>query len=544
MNKRILGLLLPIVALNALLMIATLTYADPEPLALPSADAGGPVVLPGYELIDGDIIVPVGAATRSTFEGTKWPQGIVYYAFASDVSSTNRDHVRAAMREWEQVAGVVFVPRTTQNNYIRFINSSGNWSYIGMIGGEQYIGIYNWNARFVIAHEIAHALGFWHEQSRPDRDTYVEIRWENIIPGTENNFAIRASAQTDTPYDFESIMHYFREAFSKNGLPTIVAKSPYTAYNTNGLMGQQSRLSDGDKAGMLARYPGIVGDYPTRAFTIPDGATSYTDSRGTSGYTRLSIEPAAGCAPDIGRTLWYLYTPTYDNVVTVSAGGYDTAVAVYTGNTNNWVAHGCANVISGSGTETLTFNAQAGMRYAIMVGGASGGGGTLSFNMSATRNLVVDGGFEGSGKWVRRSEPAGRADDKVLCGSGRRANGSRCAYLFIGGSGENSIIRQVITPANRPGWTFASGQVYDMSLSMSSNKPAANLSMSALVTYGDSSTQSTKLGPISGLVPAHQRFNTAFTLNRADVVSIRVVVRHRSTAGRVWVDDVRLVHVP
>lgn len=230
----------------------------------------------------------------------------MYYAFASDVSSTNRDHVRAAMREWEQVAGVVFVPRTTQNNYIRFINSSGNWSYIGMIGGEQYIGIYNWNARFVIAHEIAHALGFWHEQSRPDRDTYVEIRWENIISGTENNFAIRASAQTDTPYDFESIMHYFRTAFSRNGLPTIVAKSPYTAYNTNGMMGQQSRLSDGDKAGMLARYPGIVGDYPTRAFTIPAGATSYTDSRGTSGYTRLSIEPAAGCAPDIGRTLWYL----------------------------------------------------------------------------------------------------------------------------------------------------------------------------------------------------------------------------------------------
>lgn len=40
----------------------------------------------------------------------------------------------------------------------------------------------------VIIHELMHACGFWHEQSRPDRDNYVSVLWDNIIPGMEFNF--------------------------------------------------------------------------------------------------------------------------------------------------------------------------------------------------------------------------------------------------------------------------------------------------------------------------------------------------------------------
>lgn len=76
-----------------------------------------------------------------------------------------------------------------------------------------------------IIHEFIHALGFYHMQSAPERDTYVEIVWPNIQAGTENNFAINSATSVSNfgvEYDYGSVMHYGPTAFSINGQRTII----------------------------------------------------------------------------------------------------------------------------------------------------------------------------------------------------------------------------------------------------------------------------------------------------------------------------------
>ena len=63
-------------------------------------------------------------------------------------------------------------------------------SYIGMTGGEKMLNLTHSECSSVgiAVHEIGYAIGFWREQSRPDRDSYVTIVGGTIITEQQDNF--------------------------------------------------------------------------------------------------------------------------------------------------------------------------------------------------------------------------------------------------------------------------------------------------------------------------------------------------------------------
>lgn len=80
----------------------------------------------------------------------------------------------------------------------------------------------------MILHEIGHAIGLLHEHTRPDRDDYVDILYDNMYKGSKRFFEIEDPALLDTlgvPYDYNSVMHYKGNVFASHGhVETIVAR--------------------------------------------------------------------------------------------------------------------------------------------------------------------------------------------------------------------------------------------------------------------------------------------------------------------------------
>lgn len=58
------------------------------------------------------------------------------------------------------------------------------FSAIGRQGGKQRLSVgEGCEYKGTVLHEIMHALGFFHEHSRTDRDDYIMVLWWNIEPG-------------------------------------------------------------------------------------------------------------------------------------------------------------------------------------------------------------------------------------------------------------------------------------------------------------------------------------------------------------------------
>ena len=175
-----------------------------------------------------------------------WPNGYIPFYIDNSMgsfSATDLARLKRAMKEWELAANIYFSQVYSPGNYIYRIVKENLPDYIG---GMSTVG-YTKNAKYsfntnnyeIILHELGHCLGLLHEHQRPDRDTYINIHYDNIIPGCSLNSFSKYNVRTIdylSPYDYLSIMHYQSKVCTKDlGLSVITKKNGDVITGTTGL---------------------------------------------------------------------------------------------------------------------------------------------------------------------------------------------------------------------------------------------------------------------------------------------------------------------
>uniref|UniRef100_A0A3B4B691 Metalloendopeptidase n=1 Tax=Periophthalmus magnuspinnatus TaxID=409849 RepID=A0A3B4B691_9GOBI len=127
--------------------------------------------------------------------------------------------------------GLVYVP------YI--VNSDSPFPYQRFIRSYQYFTRFSKHTGHLSVSTMVHCLSA--ASHTQERGQYIRINWANMNPAMAYNFYRSDTNNLNMPYDYGSIMHYGRTAFSNNGRETL---TPLSSSPVN--IGQRQALSSWD----------------------------------------------------------------------------------------------------------------------------------------------------------------------------------------------------------------------------------------------------------------------------------------------------------
>jgi len=205
-----------------------------------------------YYILQGDIrlnkneidsISKLQKLKSSAVNNRKWQNSKVYYRIEGGFPNSQR--VTDAINHIQSSTNVIFEYNSYASDYIEIVYdesiTSSDW--IGKKGGRQVIGIADWATTGNVIHEICHALGLFHEQSRADRDNNIIVNLNNIDPDWQSQYKKYSESGYSgfdfNLFDFGSIMLYSSDN-SYNGNWSM------TRLNGNPFFGQRISLSNDD----------------------------------------------------------------------------------------------------------------------------------------------------------------------------------------------------------------------------------------------------------------------------------------------------------
>ncbi|XP_042882386.1 blastula protease 10-like [Penaeus japonicus] len=254
---------------------------------------------------------------------------LIPYAFIDH--DVDRTPVLTAIHEWQASTCIRFVEVEPDHSgpHLRFQRHADDcMSHVGKVsatGQEVYISEGCGIDAGTLLRILGHAIGLWPEEVRSDRDSYIEVLYDNVLPDAVDHFTINADDTHGVPYDYCSIMHSHERIFTSNGKGTIATLD--LLYKSS--IGQGQELSHMDQlqanrmyqcSDKLLSHCSLDND-PCVNYGYLSGSCSCVCPDGTSGdfcetmtdtyhgtclkpLSETITEPATVTSPSVSESLW------------------------------------------------------------------------------------------------------------------------------------------------------------------------------------------------------------------------------------------------